>query len=123
MRDSRSPNYHCAIFKCPLAPLLPARKLQRTRWTRVKAMSADKCARKNPHAYSFLCAAAAVFILGTLTVKLMLKIFLIEVDHETTPRANYLRNSAPIQRISEHYPLNSNSDNHTAYNCSSLKAQ
>jgi hypothetical protein len=53
----------------------------------------------------FLCGAAAVFILATLTVKLMLKIFLIEVDHKTTPRANYLRNGEPIQRISEHIIL------------------
>jgi hypothetical protein len=53
----------------------------------------------------FLCGAAAVFILATLTVKLMLKIFLIEVDHKTTPRANYLRHGEPIQRISEHFIL------------------
>jgi hypothetical protein len=90
-------------------PLLPACKLQRSsraRRTRVK-VSADKCAHKKIPMCTFLCGAAAVFILATLTVKLMLKIFLIEVDHKTTPRANYLRNGEPIQRISEHYPLNS----------------
>jgi len=85
MRDSRRPNYHCAIFKCPLLCYC---------FVNYNALGG----RTNFQMFLFR---------AMLTGKLMLKIFLIEVDHKTTPRANYLRKSESIQRIAAHRPLNS----------------